>query len=625
MDGSKLQRVLGAQPWRRAKLARIWVVTVALMLAAAVRPNVAQALRHGAGSLKGCEPCKEPGQATDCTYEVINLDQFGDNVTVRSAFDTVATGAGNVRVPTVGDLPIIEVNLISKTVCIGGTNSGQACTTSAQCPSNMGGVPCADPSTCTVGGSLPCVLQPGESVVFRSNQYVTKSTDPSPLMDTGSGGWSDNCDSSTTSGCTTAAQTTTAGATTNLCTQDANLCTREACDVDQQSPTFGQCVSGPAKVCNEGDPGTDNNHCTTPFCDTATGNCADGAAKVCNEGDPGTDNNHCTTPSCDTASGNCTDGPAKVCNEGDPGTDNNSCTTPFCNTATGNCTDGPAKVCHEGDPGTDGNACTPVSCNTATGNCVDGSAKTCSRPDCQTCNSTTGNCENIQPPPPQCLPGCRITGGGIACDPTRNPQCVAEIIKATFGGQVGAPCACIGCFDDFDHVQGSWTHNRKQAQGSFHAKDYNSLICGCDGDFTNGLCNPGNRPPGPEPRPAPANMACFSGIGDYALTGGRRTTTVAFRVEVEDRSEPGGTNGTPPPDVYRIRIWIPNPTAGETADTLAAGACCTNASPTGQAARAPNVDDGGSVIRGNMQIHPQTPNSADGRCPIPSGRCTPSP
>src|SRR5439155_940254 len=95
---------------------------------------------------------------------------------------------------------------------------------------------CADPSTCTVGGSLPCVLQPGESVVFRSNQYVTQETDPTALMDTGSGHWTDNCDSSTTSGCTQTEQVTTAGATTNLCFQDANLCTREACDLDQQSP-----------------------------------------------------------------------------------------------------------------------------------------------------------------------------------------------------------------------------------------------------------------------------------------------------------------------------------------------------------------------------------------------------
>ena len=359
-------------------------------------------------------------------------------------------------------------------------------------------------------------------------------------------------------------------------------------------------------------PNSDNDLCTPEMCNVVSGMCETGPRTVC----PNSDNDLCTPETCNAATGLCETGARTTC----PNSDNDLCTAETCNAATGLCETGARKTC----PNSDNDLCTPETCNAATGLCETGARTVCSNPTCQTCNSSSGNCELILPPPPECV-GCRITGGGIACDPSRNPQCVAEILKATFGGQVGAPCGCIGCFDDFDHVQGAWTHNRKQAQGSFHAKDYNSLICGCDGDFTNGLCNPGNRPPGPEPRPAPANMACFSGIGDYALTGGRRTLTVAFRVEVEDRSEPGGTNGTPPPDVYRIRIWIPNPTAGETANALAAGACCTNATPTGQAARAPNVDDGGSVIRGNIQIHPQTPNSADGTCPVPSGRCTPSP
>ena len=336
-------------------------------------------------------------------------------------------------------------------------------------------------------------------------------------------------------------------------------------------------------------------------------------AKDCGQSD------QCTDRGCDPQTGQCfvTDTSGR-CGSSD------QCAMRGCN---------PASGCFETDTsGRCGSTdqCATRGCNPASGCFETDTSGRCGTSDtCHVrgCDPATGCfARSPDPLPPECLPGCRITGGGIACDPSKNPnQCVAEIVRATFGGQVGAPCACIGCFDDFDHIQGSWTHNRKQAQGSFHAKDYNSLICGCDGDFTNGLCNPGNRPPGPEPRPAPANMACFSGIGDYAPAGGRRTLTVAFRVEVEDRSEPGGTNGTPPPDVYRIRIWIPNPTAGETANDLAAGACCTNASPTGQAARAPNIDDGGSLIRGNIQIHPQTPNSADGRCPIPSGRCTPSP
>jgi hypothetical protein len=135
--------------------------------------------------------------------------------------------------------------------------------------------------------------------------------------------------------------------------------------------------------------------------------------------------------------------------------------------------------------------------------------------------------------------GCRITGGGITELGDIDLETMAEIRRATFGGQVGAPYGFIGCFDDFDHIRGSWTHQRHRRKGSFHARDYNSLVCGCDGVLDGNLCNPGNRDPGPEPRPAPANMACWTGVGDYTESNGRRDTRVAFRVMVEDRGEPG--------------------------------------------------------------------------------------
>jgi hypothetical protein len=96
---------------------------------------------------------------------------------------------------------------------------------------------------------------------------------------------------------------------------------------------------------------------------------------------------------------------------------------------------------------------------------------------------------------------------------------------------------------------------------------------------------------------------------------------VAFRVEIEDRSEPGGSHRDLPSDVYRIRIW--RPVGAETAESLAAGACCTNENPVFPASRSPDVDDGRNVIRGNLQIHPQLRHSAEGVCPVPSGRCAP--
>ena len=90
---------------------------------------------------------------------------------------------------------------------------------------------------------------------------------------------------------------------------------------------------------------------------------------------------------------------------------------------------------------------------------------------------------------------------------------------------------------------------------------------------------------------------------------------MAFRVEVEDRSEPA-VGKVAPDDVYRIRIWVP--TQSESAQALADQACCTNANPMG---RLPNVDDGGNLIHGNIQVHPPLQRSEDGICPVPNGNC----
>ena len=214
----------------------------------------------------------------------------------------------------------------------------------------------------------------------------------------------------------------------------------------------------------------------------------------------------------------------------------------------------------------------------------------------------------------ECTLPCRITGGGIVYEDTgaaiTDPNLLAEIQRATFGGQVGAPFGIVGCHDDFDHIQGEWTHIRHKHRGTFHAADYNSLVCGCDdgnggpGVLDGNLCNPGDRETGPEPRRAPANIACWTGVGNYNPTNGRRTLRVAFRVEVEDRGEPGaGRNAGNLEDVYRIRIWIP--THSEDENVLANQACCTNAIPD---IRPPDVSDGGNLIHGNIQIHPPTGN-----------------
>src|SRR5213076_1179756 len=182
--------------------------------------------------------------------------------------------------------------------------------------------------------------------------------------------------------------------------------------------------------------------------------------------------------------------------------------------------------------------------------------------------------------------GCRVTGGGTVdacgpgnsgCDPTTPGSCAPDTcaspaLNATHGGQVGAPIGVATPFTpDSACIAGEWTHVRHirpRLFGNFHARSFDSLECAClpcpENPDTPGvvgaLCNPGDRICGPEPRRAPANKICFSGPGDYALTRGRRESrSVVFRVDVEDRSEPGGTNGPPPPDRYRIRIWFVDP------------------------------------------------------------------
>ena len=55
----------------------------------------------------------------------------------------------------------------------------------------------------------------------------------------------------------------------------------------------------------------------------------------------------------------------------------------------------------------------------------------------------------------------------------------------------------------------------RDGEGNDRSQLFDSLICGCDGVFDGKLCNPGDREPGPEPRPAPANMACWTGVGTF--------------------------------------------------------------------------------------------------------------
>jgi len=292
---------------------------------------------------------------------------------------------------------------------------------------------------------------------------------------------------------------------------------------------------------------------------------------------------------------------------------------------------------------------------------------------------------------------CRVTGGGRQ-DLLSNPRepgvtevCPTDAKYVTHGGQVGAPygngttncsnqqtqanqCANLndvllqptaGLVENIIGnvcIHGRWTHVRHNGgvEGNFHARFFDTLDCAClavdlnacglysPGISSNNVCNPGDRIAGPEPRRAPANKIVFTGVGDWAVENGRRTPrSVLFRVDIEDRSEPGGYfpgGAKPPADRYRIRIWVLNSTecmelhnapgsgdpgllhfrsaiaacygihlrdgvesqflpnnCGNPAGRMFFGGC---GEPAGRCVRLPDIDDGGELEHGNHQIHP---------------------
>ncbi len=252
-------------------------------------------------------------------------------------------------------------------------------------------------------------------------------------------------------------------------------------------------------------------------------------------------------------------------------------------------------------------------------------------------NSLTNTLTNLPINTPTNTPtavqtGCRITGGGGL--PGTNMVTSTNNAKtkvASFGGDVGAPCGCVGCFDNTGATQGEWKHYRK-AGGNFHAGDYNSLECSClnPGDILPGptssggfstpqgnLCDPPSAPDGPSPPDAPANAICFSGLGSFTPTNGKKTETVVFRVEAVDRGEPGSK----PSDHYTMLIWRPADQAEQ--QTLLMQVCCTSQVPTG---RDPDIVDGGAgalgdLTKGNILIYPEVPKSEEGICPPPNTAC----
>jgi len=251
---------------------------------------------------------------------------------------------------------------------------------------------------------------------------------------------------------------------------------------------------------------------------------------------------------------------------------------------------------------------------------------------------------------------CRVTGGGRQEAPEHT--CPDDVRYVTHGGQVGAPVGERTCAIDTNLpnyflgnpcIHGRWTHVRHVQgglRGNFHARFFDTLDCACldtnigpggvygPGTVTGGVCNKDDhKVAGPQPRPAPANKIVFTGVGDWADPNGRRDSRATlFRVDIEDRSEPGGSHPggqVSPADRYRIRIWVLtqaelNQLNGAGPDRYlinfrnAISACNginvrdgvdigNSCGPQGTRVfgqRPPDIDDGGELDRGNHQIHP---------------------
>jgi hypothetical protein len=337
----------------------IWTILALVLLAAG--PAYGQ---HGVLVGKSCETPLCPGDSTDCSIVVGHADFFGDTIAIQQAFDIVDPGPGgdNVRVPPVGNLPIVGI--------FGNT-------------------------TCTVGGSLPCLIGEGGSalgglpgdpnpglVTFASDTYIPQPDDPNPLPHQASVVVMDLCDAPGTLGCSSLLNTLqfTAAAEVLDC-DDADGCTIDTC-------RDGACDYEDV-ICDDGDA------CTTQACNSKNGECEVVDVVNCDDGDA------CTTQACNPKSGECDVVDVVQCDDGD------GCTTQACDPQTGRCQVIDTVDC------SDSNACTTELCNPESGECEYPGI-----PGCQDCNLNDipddVDLENC-PGQPACA-DCNLNGVPDECD-----------------------------------------------------------------------------------------------------------------------------------------------------------------------------------------------------------------
>ena len=342
---------------------------------------------HGVGATKGCA-ARCVAEASDCTATVRFLDQFDDAIVVTDAFDEVLSGTGTIRIPAVGNLPIIAV--IGNAVC---TDDGGIC-------DSITGANCALP--CTLGGAgstvegepgqiLPGIPQDGR-VRFAQNEYIIQPEDMGNLPDTVFFTWRDVCNSGVFN-CPQGMLTTPAGSSTVVpnC-DDNNVCTADSCQ-------SGTCQNVPE--CDVAGSCDDANACTNDLC-TAAGCCLH--IPDCTSALDCDDQNECTT---DVCIGECCENRDISCD------DQNACTADSCDPTTGCVNEDISASCDDGD------ACTADSCDPVSG-CV----HTDTSASCDDQNACTADsCDPVS--------GCVHTDTSASCDDQN--ACTADSCDPTTG------------------------------------------------------------------------------------------------------------------------------------------------------------------------------------------------
>jgi hypothetical protein len=184
---------------------------------------------------------------------------------------------------------------------------------------------------------------------------------------------------------------------TTITCNDGKACTADACNAQ------AGCVFSPLPntvACEDGDKCTLSDKCS------GDGECKSGAAKTCNDGES------CTNDSCNAATGNCVFAPKQFgtsCSDGNPCTKDDICKS-------GKCTSGATKNCNKGTCNTKTGSCVcPSTTTTAVGN-FDQRKQSYSGNVCQvmTCQTACKTC--TAGPGGQCsVPYIQFSGFGLQC------------------------------------------------------------------------------------------------------------------------------------------------------------------------------------------------------------------